>query len=165
MTGTSSRLLALLSLLHIPRDWPGAVLAERLGVTTRTVRRDVDRLRELGYRVRAVKGPYGGYRLEAGTELPPLLFDDEQAVAVAIALYSAPAIGVDMAEAAQKALASVRQVMPSRLRHRVDGVRFTTGATRLAIAPDLVETVGTAVTQHKTLRMVHTGSGGDMVKS
>ncbi len=89
MPTTSARLLALLSLLQARRDWPGALLAERLDVSRRTVRRDVDRLRELGYPVRAVKGPDGGYRLEAGAELPPLLFDDEQAVALAVALQSA----------------------------------------------------------------------------
>ena len=87
--GTSGRLLRLLSLLQARRDWPGDVLAERLDVSPRTVRRDIDRLRELGYPVRAMKGPDGGYRLDAGSELPPLLFDDEQAVAVAVALQTA----------------------------------------------------------------------------
>src|SRR6478752_583791 len=90
-SGTSGRLLRLLSLLQARRDWPGDVLAERLEVSPRTVRRDVDRLRDLGYPVRAIKGPDGGYRLDAGTELPPLLFDDEQAVAVAVALQTASA--------------------------------------------------------------------------
>src|SRR5947199_7567069 len=74
-TATSGRLLSLLSLLQVRRDWPGALLAGRLGVSERTVRRDVDRLRELGYPVQAAKGPDGGYRLEAGSQLPPLLFD------------------------------------------------------------------------------------------
>src|SRR5688572_2311657 len=86
MPKTSARLLALLSLLQARRDWPGALLAGRLGISLRTVRRDVDRLRELGYPIAAVKGPDGGYRLGAGTDLPPLLFDDEQAVALTIAL-------------------------------------------------------------------------------
>jgi predicted DNA-binding transcriptional regulator YafY len=126
MSGPSARMLALLSLLQSRRDWPGPVLAERLEVSDRTLRRDVDRLRELGYRIAAVKGPDGGYRLEAGSELPPLLFDDEQAVAIAVALRTASASGVGIGEAALRALTTVRQVMPSRLRHRVDGVAFTT---------------------------------------
>lgn len=90
MQKTSARLLSLLSLLQARRDWPGTVLAERLEVSQRTVRRDVDRLRELGYPIVAVKGPDGGYRLEAGAELPPLLFDDEQATALAVALKPSP---------------------------------------------------------------------------
>lgn len=152
MSAPSSRLLALLSLLQARRDWPGAVLAERLAVTTRTVRRDVDRLRALGYRVEAVKGPDGGYRLAAGSELPPLLFDDEQAVALAVALQNAPATGVDIAEAAERALATVRQVLPSRLRHRVDGVRFTGAEKSVRVDPDVLEAVSEAVRLRKVLR-------------
>ena len=105
MAGPSSRMLALLSLLQVHRDWPGDELAERLDVSPRTVRRDVDRLRGLGYRVEAVSGPAGGYRLEAGSDLPPLLFDDDQAVAIALALAVAPASGADIAESAARALA------------------------------------------------------------
>lgn len=125
MQKTSSRLLALLSLLQARRDWPGEDLAERLGITTRTVRRDIDRLRELGYPVRTVKGPAGGYRLQAGTHLPPLLFDDDQAVALAVALQTA-ATGTTLAEDAARALATLRQVMPPRLRHRMDLLHITT---------------------------------------
>ncbi|BCK55964.1 hypothetical protein NWFMUON74_37360 [Nocardia wallacei] len=124
-TSTSRRLLALLSLLQVRRDWPGGLLAERLRVSERTVRRDIDRLRELGYPVRAVKGPDGGYRLEAGSELPPLLFDDEQAVALAVALRTAVGTGAGIEEAAARALATVRQVLPTRLRRRVDALEFT----------------------------------------
>lgn len=101
-------MLALLSLLQATRDWPGGELADRLGVTPRTVRRDVDRLRALGYRIGSSKGPYGGYRLEAGSDMPPLLFDDDQAVAIAVALQSASATGVEVTEAAHRALATVR---------------------------------------------------------
>ena len=104
---------------------PGDALAERLEVSPRTVRRDVDRLRDLGYPVRATKGPDGGYRLDAGTELPPLLFDDEQAVAVAVALQTATTSVAGIEEAALRALATVRQVMPARLRQRVDALRVT----------------------------------------
>jgi predicted DNA-binding transcriptional regulator YafY len=124
MNKTSSRLLALLSLLQTHRDWSGEDLAGRLGVTSRTVRRDVDRLRELDYPITTVKGPAGGYRLEAGTRMPPLLFDDGQVVALAVALQTA-AIGTAAAEDASRALATLRQVMPPRLRHRIDLVRIT----------------------------------------
>ncbi|MGC4790385.1 helix-turn-helix transcriptional regulator [Micromonospora sp. DT178] len=125
MPKTSARLLALLSLLQARRDWPGALLAARLDVSARTVRRDVDRLRELGYPIAAVKGPDGGYRLAAGAQLPPLLFDDEQAVALAIALQSATTAGAGIEEAAARALHTVRQVMPARLRHRIDILQVT----------------------------------------
>ncbi len=114
----------MLSLLQARRDWPGSLLAERLGVSPRTVRRDVERLRDLGYLVDATKGPDGGYRLGAGTTMPPLLLDDEQAVALAIALSLASGTGAGIEEAATRALNTIRQVMPSRLRHRVDALDF-----------------------------------------
>ncbi|CAL9335727.1 hypothetical protein SUDANB145_00161 [Streptomyces sp. enrichment culture] len=125
MPKTSARLLALLSLLQTRRDWPGEELAGRLGVSARTVRRDVDRLRELGYPVTAVKGPDGGYRLDAGSQLPPLLFDDEQAVALAVALQTATVTGAGIAEAAARALTTLRQVLPARLRHRIAALQVT----------------------------------------
>ncbi len=143
MTGTSERLLALLSLLQARRDWPGLVLAERLAISPRTVRRDVDRLRELGYPIAATKGPDGGYRLEAGADLPPLLFDDEQAVALAIALQLAGTSGAGVSEAAGRALTTVRQVMPSRLRHRIDAVQVT--PVRSSGAPEADPAVLTAL--------------------
>ncbi|MBI9113519.1 helix-turn-helix transcriptional regulator [Sanguibacter suaedae] len=163
MTGSSSRMLALLSLLQTRRDWPGHVLAERLGVTPRTVRRDVDRLRGLGYEVAATKGPDGGYRLGAGMHLPPLLLDDAQAVAVAVALQHVPASGVDLEEAAERALLTVRQVMPSRLRHRLDAVRFTTtgpGGDDARVDPAVLEAVSTAVQERRTLRFDYAGRDG-----
>jgi predicted DNA-binding transcriptional regulator YafY len=135
MPKTSARLLSLLSLLQTRRDWPGALLAERLDISPRTVRRDVDRLRELGYPIVAFKGPDGGYRLEAGTELPPLLFDDEQAVALAIALQIATTTGAGIEEAAARALNTVRQVMPARLRHRIDTLQVI-AVERPTIRPD-----------------------------
>ncbi|MGP4008496.1 helix-turn-helix transcriptional regulator [Streptomyces sp. 4N124] len=125
MQKTSARLLSLLSLLQARRDWPGELLAERLDVSPRTVRRDVDRLRELGYPIVAFKGPDGGYRLEAGSELPPLLFDDDQAVALAVALQIAITTGAGIEEAAARALTTVRQVMPARLRRRIDTLQVT----------------------------------------
>src|SRR5699024_4229955 len=89
MSNPSGRLLELLSLLQARRDWPGDALAQRLEVSPRTVRRDVERLRDLGYPVQTTKGPAGGYRLAPGLDLPPMLFDDDQAVAVAVALQTA----------------------------------------------------------------------------
>ncbi|SDD62957.1 Predicted DNA-binding transcriptional regulator YafY, contains an HTH and WYL domains [Nocardioides lianchengensis] len=123
---TSSRLLALLSLLQTRRDWSGDLLADRLDVSVRTVRRDVDRLRELGYRIETARGPYGGYRLDAGSDLPPLLFDDEQAVALAVSLELTAAggagLGDGVADAALRALTTLRRVLPSRLRHRLEAL-------------------------------------------
>lgn len=156
-TTTTSRLLALLSLLQTRRDWPGQVLADRLGISHRTVRRDVDRLREMGYRIQATMGPDGGYHLDAGSELPPLLFDDDQAIALAVALQAAGVAGAGIEEAAVRALTTVRQVMPSRLRHRVDAVRFTAipGSTPEAtapVSPDVLLTLSTAARAHEVLR-------------
>ena len=125
MQKTSSRLLALLSLLQTHRDWSGDDLAERLDITPRTVRRDIDRLRELGYPIRAFKGPFGGYRLDAGSQLPPLLFDDGQAVALALALQSASTTSSTIGEDAARALATIRQVMPPRLRRRIEMLQVT----------------------------------------
>ncbi|MFI6458191.1 helix-turn-helix transcriptional regulator [Streptosporangium amethystogenes] len=135
MPKTSARLLALLSLLQTRRDWPGALLAERLDVSPRTVRRDMDRLRELGYPITTFKGPDGGYRLDAGTELPPLLFDDEQAVALAIALQLATTGGAGIEQGAARALHTIRQVMPARLRHRIDTLQVT-AVERPELRPD-----------------------------
>jgi predicted DNA-binding transcriptional regulator YafY len=159
MTGTSSRMLTLLSLLQTRRDWPGALLAERLAVTERTVRRDVGRLRDLGYRVRAVKGPYGGYRLEAGSDLPPLLFDDDQAVALAIALRTASGAGVG--EAAARALATVRQVLPERLRRRVDALQVAAVPPEGAVVDAAaIATLGAAVRDREEVRFDYPAAGG-----
>ncbi|MGW7100742.1 helix-turn-helix transcriptional regulator [Streptomyces sp. NPDC054838] len=120
MLETSARLLRLLSLLQAHREWTGAALAERLGVTPRTVRRDVDRLRELGYPVNASPGTGGGYQLGVGAELPPLLLDDDEAVAVAVGLRTAAGNGVEgIGESSVRALAKLEQVLPARLRRRV----------------------------------------------
>lgn len=120
MLETSARLLRLLSLLQAHREWSGADLADRLGVTPRTVRRDIERLRELGYPVHSAPGTAGGYQLGAGAELPPLLLDDEEAVAVAIGLRTAAAGGVaGIEETSVRALAKLEQVLPARLRRRV----------------------------------------------
>lgn len=158
MPTTTSRLLSLLSLLQTRRDWPGSLLAERLDVSDRTVRRDIDRLREMGYNIPATMGPDGGYRLDAGNELPPLLFDDDQAVALAVALQAATASGVGIEEAAVRALTTVRQVMPSRLRHRLDALDFTTmsvrpgGAASDPVTPEVLIALSTAVRAREVLR-------------
>lgn len=131
---TTARLLDLLSLLQTRRDWPGSVLAERLHISHRTVRRDVDRLREMGYSIQATMGPDGGYRLDAGSQLPPLLFDDDQVIALAVALQAATVTGIGIEEAALRALTTVRQVMPSRLRHRLKRLEFTAIPSRLGEA-------------------------------
>jgi predicted DNA-binding transcriptional regulator YafY len=129
MTGTPERLLRLLSLLQTRREWTGAELSGRLGVSPRTVRRDVDRLRELGYPVRATRGMVGGYRLEAGAAMPPLLLDDEEAVAIAVGLRLAAGGGVTgIEEASVRALAKLTRVLPSRLRSRVAALHTTTAA-------------------------------------
>ncbi|WP_327235629.1 WYL domain-containing protein [Streptomyces sp. NBC_01317] len=157
MQKTSARLLSLLSLLQARRDWPGALLAERLDISPRTVRRDVDRLRELGYPVVAAKGPDGGYRLGAGTRLPPLLFDDAQAVALVIALKIASTSGAGIEEGAARALTTVEQVMPARLRHRIRTLEVTAverPVTRPAPRADstVLMTLGAAVHARETLR-------------
>lgn len=129
MANTSSRTLRLLSLMQARSHWPGGELADRLGVSARTLRRDVERLRDLGYPVDATSGPDGGYRLAAGASLPPLALDDEEAVALALALQgAATGTGDDDASAqpALRALAKVVQVMPPRLRRRVDALRAVT---------------------------------------
>ena len=151
MPKTSGRLLSLLSLLQMRRDWPAQLLAERLDVSTRTVRRDVDRLRELGYPIQTTKGPDGGYRLGAGTELPPLLFDDEQAVALAVALQSA--VGQSgIGEAAVRALNTIRQVMPSRLRNRIDALQVTAIESAGQIDAQVIMALSAAVHAREVLR-------------
>lgn len=158
----------LLSLLQTGREWPGSVLAARLEVGGRTLRRDIERLRELGYSIPATRGPEGGYRLSAGTELPPLLFDEEQTVAVALSLQTAPGIGADIGEAAVRALATIRQVMPSRLRHRLDAIHVRTvpgpDASIPEVALEVLVTIANAIRDHETLRFdyaPHTGADAD----
>jgi predicted DNA-binding transcriptional regulator YafY len=134
MPDPAARLLALLSLLQTPRVWPSSELAQRLGVTDRTVRRDVDRLRSLGYPVEASMGVLGGYRLAAGAAMPPLLLEDDEAVTLAIGLRltaDQPITGLE--ESAVRALTKVLQVMPPRLRHRA---KTMATATVSAIPPD-----------------------------
>src|SRR5688572_3075728 len=127
MPDASSRLLDLLALLQGRRDWPGAELAERLEVSGRTVRRDVDRLRGLGYPVESMSGPAGGYELRAGTAMPPLLLDDEEAIAIAVGLRTAARASVTgIEETSVRALVKLEQVLPSHLRRRVRALQTST---------------------------------------
>ncbi len=126
---TSARMLRLLSLLQTHRYWPGEELADRLEVSGRTLRRDIDRLRELGYVVDAARGVAGGYQLRAGGQLPPLLLEDEEAVAIAVGLRSAAAGTVGgMEETSVQALTKVISLMPPRLRRRMDALKSQTEA-------------------------------------
>jgi predicted DNA-binding transcriptional regulator YafY len=161
---TTSRLLELLSLLQTRRDWPGSLLASRLDVSDRTVRRDVDRLREMGYSIRATMGPEGGYRLDAGSELPPLLFDDDQTVAVAVALQVAAGAGGGIEEAAIRALGTIRQVMPSRLRRRLDAFDVTAvgrpgDAAPAEVSLDVLVTLANSIRDREVLRFDYADRG------
>src|SRR3954468_3869881 len=129
MSETASRLLELLSLLQARRDWPGGELADRLEVSGRTIRRDVDRLRALGYPVESLSGPAGGYRLRAGTAMPPLLLDEDEAIAIAVGLRTAARASVTgIEEASIRALVKLEQVLPAHLRRRVAAIASATVA-------------------------------------
>jgi predicted DNA-binding transcriptional regulator YafY len=149
MSETTSRVLQLLGLLQSRRVWSGEELAERLGVTGRSVRRDIDRLRDLGYPVHASKGHGGGYQLGAGAALPPLLLDPEEAVAMAVCLRVAAGGSVaGVGESALRALSKLDQVMPSRLRAQVSAVHDATvtlgAATDNPVEPDVLMTLARA---------------------
>jgi predicted DNA-binding transcriptional regulator YafY len=154
---TSSRLLRLLSLLQTPRDWTGAELASRLEVSPRTIRNDIERLRALGYPVHATRGAVGGYRLEAGTSMPPLLLDDDEAVAVAIGLRTATQGAVTgIEETSLRALAKLEQVLPPRLRRQVSTLQGVTLHVRRRSGPTVDPAVLTELARlardHFTLR-------------
>jgi predicted DNA-binding transcriptional regulator YafY len=164
MPGTSARLLRLLSLLQARRDWTGTELAARLGVTTRTIRNDMDRLRGLGYPVDARPGVAGGYRLGTGGALPPLLLDDEEAVAVAIGLRAAASgsiVGIE--ETSVRALVKLQQVLPSRLRRKVSA--FQSSALPMPsrgprVDPDVLTTIASACRDHEQLRFDYQAHSG-----
>ena len=127
MSETSSRLLELLSLLQGRRDWPGNELADRLEVSGRTIRRDIGRLRRLGYPVESLTGPAGGYQLRAGSAMPSLLLDDEEAIAIAVGLRTAAGASVTgIEETAVRALVKLEQVLPAHLRRRVGALSSAT---------------------------------------
>ncbi|HET6857025.1 MAG TPA: YafY family protein [Streptomyces sp.] len=168
-TDTPVRLLRLLSLLQTPRDWPGSEIAERLHISRRTVRRDIDRLRDLGYPVQATMGADGGYRLVAGKAMPPLLLDDEEAVAIAVGLRAGAGHAVEgIEEASVRALAKLEQVLPSRLRHQVSSLQAATipltsgdGAT---IDPRTLTSIAGAATGRERLRFAYRSGDGSESK-
>ncbi|MBM7791408.1 helix-turn-helix transcriptional regulator [Tenggerimyces flavus] len=163
MLRTSGRLLRLLGLLQSPRDWSGAELAERMEVDVRTVRRDVEKLRELGYPVEATVG-VAGYRLGAGANVPPLLLDDDEAVAVAVGLRTASVGSVaGMEESSLRALSKLEQVLPSRLRHRVEtlqSVTVTMPAGGQQVDPSVLTTVANVCRVHEQLRFDYASHSG-----
>lgn len=166
MLETSARLLRLLSLLQAHREWSGADLADRLGVTARTVRRDVDRLRELGYPVNASPGTGGGYQLGAGAELPPLLLDDDEAVAVAVGLRTAAGQGIEgIGETSVRALAKLEQVLPGRLRRRVGALNAFTvpmlrGPQPSAVDPAVLTELANLCRDSERLRFEYSDHAG-----
>ena len=164
MLETSGRLLRLLSHLQNRRDWSGEELAVRLGVTARTVRRDVDKLRSLGYPVHAVAGVHGGYRLGAGAALPPLLLDDDEAVAIAVGLRTAAGGHVaGIEETSVRALAKLEQVLPARLRERVNAlgaviVPMVGGGS--TVDPEVLTLLAVACRDHLRVRLDYTSHSG-----
>jgi predicted DNA-binding transcriptional regulator YafY len=157
MLSTSERLLRVLTLLESRRDWSGADLAQRLEVSTRTIRNDMVRLRSLGYPVGAAPGVAGGYRLGAGSALPPLLLDDDEAVAVAVALRSSTGGGVTgIEETSVRALVKLEQVLPTRLRRRVNALQAYTVPVVFSgptVEPHLLSTIAAACRDSEVLRM------------
>jgi predicted DNA-binding transcriptional regulator YafY len=164
MTETASRLLSLLSLLQARRDWPGAELAERLEVSGRTIRRDVERLRALGYPVQALTGPAGGYRLHAGTAMPPLLLDEEEAIAIAVGLRTAARASVTgIEETSIRALVKLEQVLPAHLRRRVAALGSATVAAPAAgptVDPQHLTTIAAACRDSECIRFDYRSRDG-----
>ena len=165
MSDTPARLLSLLSLLQMPRTWAGDELARRLRVSRRTIRRDVERLRDLGYPVRTAMGAGGGYRLVAGAAMPPLLLDDEEAVAIAVGLRAAAANAVEgIEDASVRALAKLEQVLPSQLRRRVAAVSDATvplpAADGPSVDPTVLALVAAASAEGQRLRFGYVAADG-----
>ncbi|WP_040791673.1 helix-turn-helix transcriptional regulator [Nocardia paucivorans] len=168
MANTSTRTLRLLSLLQTHQYWPGTELADRLGVSARTLRRDIDRLRELGYPVEAQRGVDGGYQLAAGAALPPLMVDDDEAVALVVGLQTAVQGAVEgVAEPSVRALAKVVQVMPPRLRRRVEAIQaMTVAASRdesaaVGVDPDVLTTIALACRDNERIHFTYTAADGE----
>src|SRR5947209_13578409 len=164
MSETSSRLLELLSLLQARRDWSGEELSARLEVSARTVRRAVERLRDLGYPVESVTGPAGGYRLRAGTAMPPLLLDDEEAIAIAVGLRTAARASVTgIEEPAVRALVKLEQILPAHLRRRVSALgsaTFTLPAAGPTVDPQQLTVIAAACRDTECLRFGYRSRDG-----
>jgi predicted DNA-binding transcriptional regulator YafY len=161
MANAAGRLLDLLSLLQARRDWPGRELCDRLEVSARTIRRDVERLRELGYPVESMTGPAGGYRLRAGTAMPPLLLDDEEAIAIAVGLRTAASTSVTgIEETAVRALVKLEQVLPTHLRRRVQALGQATSTLGLRRGPEVdpqcLTVLAAACRDHERVRFAYT---------
>lgn len=169
MSDTTSRALSLLNLLQTHRHWPGSELADRLGVTERTVRRDVERLRELGYRIESSPGAAGGYRLEAGSALPPLLLTDDEAVAMAIGLRVAASQRlVSGPETTLTALAKLEQVLPAPLRRRVTALAEAVQPAGLnagaAVSGEVLGELALACRDHERVRFTYTSAAGEVTR-
>ncbi|KGN31645.1 transcriptional regulator [Knoellia sinensis KCTC 19936] len=165
MANTSSRTLRLLSLLQTHRFWPGGELASRLEVSERTLRRDVERLRELGYPVSSSRGVEGGYQLGAGGSMPPLVVDEDEAIAMVVALgQTASAQSGALADSTLSALSKVVQVLPARLRRRAESLRLATVDSPFAAAPEVEASVLGAIAQAirdtERIRFSYTARGG-----
>jgi predicted DNA-binding transcriptional regulator YafY len=164
VTETSSRLLTLLSLLQARRDWPGSELAHRLEVSARTIRRDVERLRGLGYPVESLTGPAGGYRLRAGTAMPPLLLDDDEAIAIAVGLRTAARASVTgIEETSVRALVKLEQVLPAHLRRRVRALQSATTtlpAGGPSVDPQTLTVIAAACRDFECVRFAYRGRDG-----
>jgi predicted DNA-binding transcriptional regulator YafY len=164
VTDTSSRLLTLLSLLQARRDWPGGELAHRLEVSGRTIRRDVERLRGLGYPVESLTGPAGGYRLRAGTAMPPLLLDDDEAIAIAVGLRTAARASVTgIEETSVRALVKLEQVLPTHLRRRVSALQSATTtlpAGGPTVDPQALTVIAAACRDFECVRFAYRGRDG-----
>ncbi|MDQ6752731.1 MAG: YafY family transcriptional regulator [Actinomycetota bacterium] len=165
MLETSARLLQLLSLLQVRREWSGSALAERLAVTERTVRRDIDKLRSLGYPISASPGVAGGYQLGAGAQLPPLLLDDDEALAVALgltAVTAGPIAGIG--EASVRALGKLEQVLPPRLRPKFSSLKSsvsTISSPAAAVDPQILTAISGAIADRRVISFGYLSRAGE----
>jgi predicted DNA-binding transcriptional regulator YafY len=162
---TSTRLLQLLAMLQARRDWSGRELASRLQVSTRTIRTDIERLRDIGYPVEATPGVGGGYRLGRGATMPPLLLDDDEVIAVSVGLRTATGSGVaGIEQASLRALIKLEQLMPSHLRHRIDALRAATVSvvgTGPTVDPEVLSAIAGAIRGSERLRFDYVDHHGN----